>query len=84
MVEGSAGQRCVNPSISGLLTELLLELIQRKSSGSFKPEEGWDKDPAATLRWRWVAVRGGAPLCKSELLIDDAPSPHEPLRAPIG
>jgi hypothetical protein len=84
VVEGSAGQRCVNPSISGLSTKLLLELIQRKSSGSFKPEEGWDEDPAATLRWRLDAVRGGVPLCKSELLIDDAPSPHEPLRAPIG
>ncbi|XP_029811265.1 sterol regulatory element-binding protein 2 [Suricata suricatta] len=28
--------------------------------------------------------RGGASLCKSELLIDDAPSPHAPLRALIG
>lgn len=73
-----------NPSTSGLLTKLLLELIQRKSSVSFKPEEGWEEDQAATLGWRLEAVRGGVSLCKSELLIDDAPSPHEPLRAPIG
>lgn len=73
-----------NPSTSGLLAKLLLELIQRKSSVSFKPEEGWDEDQEATLRWRLEAVRGGVSLCKSELLIDDAPSPHEPLRAPIG
>lgn len=73
-----------NPSTSGLLTKLLLELIQRKSSVSFKPEEGWDEDRAATLGWRLEAGRGGVSLCKSELLIDDAPSPHEPLRAPIG
>lgn len=84
MVRGSAGQQCINSSISELLAKLLLELIQRKSSGSFKPEEGWDEDPAATLRWRLDAGRGGVSLCKSELLIDDAPSPHEPLRAPIG
>lgn len=83
-MEGDAGQPCINPSISGLSPKPLLELIHRESSGSFNAEEGWVEGLAATLRWRWEAARGGASLCKSELLIDDAPSPHEPLRAPIG
>lgn len=83
-MEGDAGQPIINPSISGLSTNPLLELIQRESSGSFKAEEGWVEGLAATLRGRSEAARGGASLCKSELLIDDAPSPHEPLRAPIG
>lgn len=40
-MEGDAGQPIINPSISGLSTNPLLELIQRESSGSFKAEEGW-------------------------------------------
>lgn len=83
-MEGDAGQPFINPSIPGFSTKPLLELIQRESSGSFNAEEGWVEGLAATLRRRSVAARGGASLCKSELLIDDVPSPHEPLRAPIG
>lgn len=56
-----------------------------KGSGSFKPGEGgWAEDPEGSRRRRYEAARGGTSLCKSELLIDDAPSPHAPLRAPIG
>lgn len=32
----------------------------------------------------YETARGGASLCKSKLLIADAPSPHAPLGAPIG
>lgn len=56
-----------------------------KESGSFKlGEGGWAEDPEASLRSPYQTARGVASLCKSELLIADAPSPHAPLAAPIG
>lgn len=57
----------------------------RKESGSFKPGGGgWAEDQEASLRIRYETPKGGTSLCKSELLIDDAPSPHAPLHAGIG
>lgn len=56
-----------------------------KESGSFKlGEGGWAADQEASVRIRYHTARGGASLCKSELLIADAQSPHARLCTPIG